>query len=93
MFGRYEVAYGMVVKEAGFLKQAVYGDPDLDQISTSLLERCNLTTRRGLRRHARRTNAHSKRLRHHRDAIALHFAFYHFCRVHMTLRVTPAMEL
>lgn len=93
VFGQHDVDYGMVVKEANFEKQVVYGDPDLDEISTSLLERCNLTTRMQLRRHTRRTNAHSKLLANHRTAVALHFAFYHFCRVHMTLRVTPAMEL
>lgn len=93
VFGQYAVDYGMIVKDANFEKQVVFGDPDLEQISTSLLERVNLTTRMQLRRHARRTNAHSKRLLHHRAAVALHFAVYHLCRVHMTLRVTPAMEL
>lgn len=93
VFGTQSVDYGMIVKDANMLKTAVFGDPDLEQISTSLIERCNLTTRMGLRRHARRTNAHSKRLANHRAAIALHFAFYHWCRVHETLRVTPAMEL
>ena len=88
-----EVDYAMVIKEANFQKIVHQGDPDLEQVSTSLLERCNLTVRMQLKRHARRTNAHSKTLAHHRAAVALHFAFYHFCRVHETLRVTPAMEL
>ena len=88
-----EVDYAMIVKEAGFRKQVHQGDPDLELVSTSLLERCNLTVRMQLKRHARRTNAHSKTLAHHRSAVALHFAFYHFCRVHETLRVTLAMEL
>ena len=51
-----------------------------------------LTFRMQCRRHARRTNAHSKTLQHHRAAIALHVAFYHYCRVHETLKVTPAMS-
>ena len=93
VFGPQSVDYGMIVKDANMRKTAVFGDPDLEQISTSLIERVNLTTRMGLRRHARRTNAHSKRLANHRAAIALHFAFYHWCRVHETLQVAPAMEL
>ena len=88
-----EVDYASIVKDDGFRKQVHQGNPDLEQVSTSLLERCNLTVRMQLKRHARRTNAHSKTLEHHRAAVALHFAFYHFCRVHETLRVTPAMEL
>ena len=93
MFGVRGADYAMVVKEANFAKEVIFGDPDLEQASTSLIERCNLTTRMQLRRHARRTNAHSKRLANHRTAVALHFAFYHWCRVHETLRITPAMEL
>lgn len=93
VFGARGADYGMIVKDANFAKEVVFGEPDLEQISTSLLERCNLTVRMQLRRHARRTNAHSKKIEHHRSAVALHFAFYHFCRVHETLRVTPAMEL
>ncbi len=85
--------YAMIIKEADFEKRVIQGDPDLEEISTSLLERCNLTVRMHLRRHARRTNAHSKTLDGHRAAVALHIAFYHWCRVHETLRVTPAMEL
>ena len=82
----------MIVKDANFEKQVVFGEPDVDQISTSLIERVNLT-RMQLRRHARRTNAHSKQLANHRAAVALHLSFYNFVRVHETLRVTPAMEL
>jgi len=88
-----DVHYAQVIKEAGFLKQVHQGQPDLEQVSTSLLERCNLTVRMQMRRHARRTNAHSKTWTHHHAAVALHLAFYHWCRVHETLRVTPAMEL
>ncbi len=88
-----EVHYMSVTKEDNFRKQVHQGQPNLDRANTTFIERCNLTVRMRLRRHARRTNAHSKTLYHHRAAIALHFAFYHFCRVHETLRVTPAMEM
>ena len=88
-----EVDYASIIKEAGFLKRVHQGNPDLETVGTSLVERCNLTVRMQMRRHARRTNAHSKTLENHRAAVALHLAFYHFCRVHETLRVTPAMEL
>ena len=54
VFGPQSVDYGMIVKDANMRKTAVFGDPDLEQISTSLIERVNLTTRMGLRRHARR---------------------------------------
>ncbi len=88
-----EVDYTSIVKEAGFLKRIHQGSPDLETVSTSLVERCNLTVRMQLRRHARRTNAHSKIIAGHHAAVALHLAFHHWCRVHETLRVTPAMEL
>ena len=87
------VDYAAIIKKAGFLKHVHQGNPDLETVSTSLVERCNLTIRMQLRRHARRTNAHSKTLENHRAAIALTLAFYHWCRMHETLRVTPAMTL
>jgi transposase-like protein/IS1 family transposase len=68
------------------------GDPDPEQISTSFVERQNLTMRMAMRRFTRLTNAFSKKLSHLKAAIALHFAYYNFCRVHSSLRVTPAME-
>lgn len=68
------------------------GDPDPAHISTSHVERQNLTTRMATRRFARLTNAFSKKLANLKAAVALHFAYYNFCRVHQTLRVTPAME-
>lgn len=88
-----KVDFAQIIEEAGFEKQVHQGNPDLEQVSTSLLERCNLTVRMHLRRHARRTNAHSKTLDGHQAAVALQIAFYHWRRVHETLRVTPAMEL
>lgn len=76
----------------GVISKVRSGDPDPDHISTSFVERSNLTMRMQIRRLTRLTNAFSKKLAHHKAAIALHFAFYNFCRIHSTLRVTPAME-
>ena len=69
-----------------------YGNPDPKHISTSLVERQNLTMRMQMRRLTRLTNAFSKKLSHLKAAIDLHFAWYNFVRVHQTLRVTPAMQ-
>jgi IS1 family transposase len=69
----------------------VSGDPNPRLISTSHIERQNLTMRMQLRRFTRLTNAFSKKLENLKAACALHFAHYNFCRVHQTLRVTPAM--
>jgi transposase-like protein/IS1 family transposase len=68
------------------------GDPDPDHISTSFVERQNLTMRMQMRRFTRLTNGFSKKLANLKAAVALHFAYYNFCRVHSSLRVTPAME-
>ncbi len=68
------------------------GNPDPEHISTSFVERQNLTMRMAMRRFTRLTNAYSKKVSHLKAAIALHFAYYNFCRVHSSLRVTPAME-
>jgi len=68
------------------------GNPVEEYISTSFVERQNLTMRMQMRRFTRLTNAFSKKLSNLKAAIALHFAYYNFCRVHKTLRVTPAME-
>jgi len=77
----------------GVEKQVITGNPKRSKISTSFVERQNLTLRMGIRRMTRLTNAYSKRLRNHEAAIALHIAHYNLCRVHETLRVTPAMAL
>jgi IS1 family transposase len=69
----------------------VTGNPKAHLISTSHIERQNLTIRMQLRRFTRLTNAYSKKLSHLKAALALHFAHYNFCRTHLTLRVTPAM--
>jgi IS1 family transposase len=68
------------------------GSPDPQHISTSYIERQNLTMRMGMRRFTRLTNGFSKKLENLRHAVALHYVHYNFCRVHKTLRVTPAME-
>ena len=68
------------------------GSPDPKHISTSFVERQNLTMRMSMRRFTRLTNGFSKKIENHEAAIALHFMHYNFCRVHTTLRVTPAME-
>jgi transposase-like protein/IS1 family transposase len=70
----------------------VMGQPDPDRICTSIIERQNLSVRMGTRRFTRLTNAFSKKWENHWAAVAVWFAFYNFCRVHKSLRVTPAME-
>jgi transposase-like protein/IS1 family transposase len=70
----------------------VIGRPDPERICTSIVERSNLSLRMGIRRFTRLTNAFSKKWENHWAAVALWFTFYNFCRVHKSLRVTPAME-
>ncbi|MGB7310847.1 MAG: IS1 family transposase [Candidatus Acidiferrales bacterium] len=70
----------------------VIGKPKRRDISTSYSERQNLTMRMGMRRFTRLTNGFSKKVENLKHAVALHFMHYNFCRVHQTLRVTPAME-
>ena len=73
-------------------KLPIFGDPEEDRISTSHIERFNLTLRMNNRRHTRLTNAHSKSLEHHVAMQAIFFAWYNFCRKHETLKgQTPAM--
>ena len=73
-------------------KKVVAGDPDIKHISTSFVERQNLTMRMSMRRFTRLTNAFSKKVENLEHAVALHFMYYNFGRIHKTLRVTPAME-
>jgi IS1 family transposase len=72
--------------------KVVSGDPDPKHVSTSYVERQNLSMRMGMRRFTRLTNGFSKKFENHAHQIALYFFHYNFCRVHKTLRVTPAME-
>ncbi len=75
----------------GTHKHHVIGCPDPEHISTSDVERQNLTMRMSMRRFTRLTNAFAKKLENSAHAIALHYMHYNFCRIHKTLRVTPAM--
>lgn len=80
-------------KVAGMKAATITGNPDRKHISTSHVERQNLTMRMHMRRFARLTNAFSKKVEMHAHNVALHFAYYNFCKVHQTLRITPAMEV
>lgn len=106
-FNHTPIDYGMLVKIygdnteegkyspgecIGAERTVVMGSPDVRRICTSHAERQNLTMRMQMRRFTRLTNGFSKKIENHRLAIAVHFAHYNFCRVHQSLRVTPAME-
>lgn len=94
----HKVDFGMLVKNynaktgLNMVKTSVIGNPKLDSISTSHVERQNLSMRMGMRRFTRRTNAHSKKLENHKHALSLYFMYHNFVRVNSTIRVTPAME-
>jgi IS1 family transposase len=106
-FGR-DIDYAMLVKKYGEVSAGagryspptcigadlvpVKGAPAKEHISTSHVERQNLTMRMSMRRFTRLTNAFSKKCENHAAAVSLHFMHYNFCRVHQTLRVTPAMS-
>jgi hypothetical protein len=102
-----DIDYGMLIKYygadlqtekryspakcVGCEKKPVTGNPDPKYISTSYIERQNLTMRMSMRRFTRLTNAFSKKIENHVASIALHYMHYNFCRIHQTLRITPAM--
>jgi IS1 family transposase len=102
-----EIDYAMLVKVYGpdggetryspspfvaAIPEAITGNPDPAHISTSYVERQNLTMRMQMRRFTRLTNGFSKKVENHAAAVSLHFMHYNFARIHKTLRVTPAME-
>ena len=83
---------GKLVVSPRSRKAVISGKPSVEHISTSLIERQNLSIRMGMRRFTRLTNAFSKKLENHEHAIALYFMYYNFARIQQTLRVPPATE-
>ncbi|HTU69056.1 MAG TPA: IS1 family transposase [Candidatus Baltobacteraceae bacterium] len=79
----------LIVKEV--VRTRVFGAPDPEHISTAFVERNNLTMRMSMRRFTRLTNAFSKKAQNLQRALALHFMYYNFCRIHHTLKTTPAI--
>ncbi len=96
-FGK-QVDYGMYIKTydenncTGFYNEKIVGMPEEEHMRTSTVERLHLTMRMSMRRFTRQSNGFSKKIENHMHAVALHFLFYNFARIHQTIRVTPAME-
>src|SRR5271168_4447932 len=72
--------------------RVIRGQPDREHINTSYVERQNLSMRMGIRRFTRLTNAFSKKLENHINALSIYFMHYNFVRIHQTIRCSPAME-
>ena len=89
IYGKDEAGNDAVI---GISKRTIKGQPDADKISTSYIERSNLTVRMSNRRYTRRTNAFSKKLENHCHMLAVTFMSYNFCRKHLTLGTAPAVE-
>ena len=76
----------------GPVKTRITGNPDHKLVSTSLVERANLSMRMGMRRFTRLTNAVSRKLENHMHAVSFYFMVYNFCKIHSRIKTTPAME-
>jgi len=87
-YGKDEQGMDVVIRAE---KQPVCGQPNMDLVSTSYVERSNLTLRMGNRRFTRLTNAFSKKIENHRHSLAITFMHYNFCRKHSTIKTTPAL--
>ncbi len=88
-FGKDKIDYG---QDLGFGdKRTIFGEPDLEHVCTTFVERQNLTMRTNMRRFTRSTNGYSKKTERHAAMVALYFLWYNFCRVHSTPKTTPAV--
>jgi hypothetical protein len=76
----------------GTLKKRIQGDPDMEHVSASFVERKNLTMRMQLCRFTRLTNTFNKKVENHNHSLAIHYRHYNFARLHQTLRSTPALR-